>query len=142
MSNNQLDAYKKISKITETPRETEARVLMQGAIKLKRCLDAWEEKGWRKRLHDSLNYNQKIWTIFQSELSKNDNQQPLEIRKNLLSLSVFINKKIRSAMVDPSKAKLNTIININMNIAQGLGTSAVNQNKSNHNMASGTDQLS
>jgi len=126
MSNNQLDAYKKIRKITETPRETEARVLIQGAVKLKRCLETWEEKGRRMKLHDALTYNQKIWTLFQSELSKNDNHQPLEIRKNLLSLSVFINKKIRSAMVEPSKAKLNTIININMNIAQGLGISPNN----------------
>jgi len=121
MINNQLDTYNKIKKLYETPRETEARVLTQGAVKLKKCLDAWEEKGRRKMLHEALTYNQKIWTIFQSELLKKDNHQAPDIRKNLLSLSVFINRKIRSAMVEPSQAKLNTIININMNIAQGLG---------------------
>jgi flagellar biosynthesis activator protein FlaF len=124
MSDNPLNVYKKIKRISETPRETEARVLTQGAIKLTRCLDAWEEKGRRRMLHDALTYNQKIWTLFQSELSNPENQQqPLEIRKNLLSLSVFIIKKIRSAMIDPTRAKLDTIININMNIAQGLGVS-------------------
>lgn len=120
MLNNPMNAYKKIQKLTETPRETEARVLTQGALKLKKCLDAWEEKGRRRVLHEALTYNQKIWTLFQLELSKPDNQQPLEIRKNLLSLSAFIIKKIRSAMVEPTRAKLNTIININMNIADGL----------------------
>jgi flagellar biosynthesis activator protein FlaF len=123
MLGNNLGAYKKIARISDSPREIEARVLTQGAVKLKKCLDNWEEKGMRRILFDALIYNQKIWTIFQSELSKEDNQQPLEIRKNLLSLSVFINKQIRSAMVEPSSKKLNSIIDINMSIAKGLGMS-------------------
>jgi flagellar protein FlaF len=123
MLENNLKIYKKMARISESPRQTEARVLTQGAVKLKKCLDNWGGKGRRFRLYEALIYNQKIWTIFQSELSKEDNHQPLETRKNLLTLSAFIIKQIRSAMAEPSLKKLNSIININMIIAQGLGMS-------------------
>jgi len=131
MSGSNLNAYKKIIKLTESPRETEARVLAQGAAKLNRCLENWEEKGTRRMLYDALIYNQKIWNIFHLELSREDNQQPIDIRKNLLTLSVFIHKQIRSAMADPSPEKLNSIININMSIAQGLGMSTDKAEKTN-----------
>lgn len=131
MLGSKLNAYKKIIKLYESPRETEARVLTQGAVRLKRCLDDLEENGMHRMLYDALRYNQKIWTIFQSELSKKDNQQPMDIRKNLLTLSVFINKQIRSAMADPSPETVNSIIDINMSIAQGLGMTPTDNSMKN-----------
>jgi len=121
MSNNSLNAYKKIGILTETPRETEARVLTQGAVKLRQCLDNFEE-GMSLKLYDALIYNQKIWSVFQTDLSRETNPQPPEIKKNLLTLSNFIHSQIRSAMIEPSPEKLNSIININITIAKGLGT--------------------
>jgi flagellar biosynthesis activator protein FlaF len=127
MSGNNLNAYKKIVKICETPREMEARILTQGAVKLQRCLDLWEEQGMNMMLYEALKYNKKIWTLFFSEVQKADNPQPPETKTNLLSLSVFILKRITSIMENPSPEKLNSIININMTIAEGLAM------KSNHN---------
>jgi flagellar biosynthesis activator protein FlaF len=120
MLNNSLNTYKKIGKLTETPRETEARVLTQGAVKLRQCLDNFEE-GMSVKLYEALIYNRKIWSIFQSDLSKESNPQPHEIKKNLLTLSNFIHSQIRSAMIDPSPEILNSIININITLAKGLG---------------------
>jgi len=42
----------------------------------------------------------------------------------LLSLSIFIDKRIFEAMSYPSPGKLDIIININKNIAAGLASSA------------------
>jgi flagellar biosynthesis activator protein FlaF len=123
MLKRRLNTYKKIAKSSESTRQTEARVLTQGAAKLNKCLDTLDDQGMHRALYDALIYNQKIWTIFQSELSREDNQQPLEVRKNLLTLGAFIHKQIRSALANPSQEKLNSIININMTIAKGLAIS-------------------
>ncbi len=115
-----LNAYKKIGKITGSLRETESRVLSQGAVKLKICLNNWEGKGFHSQLNEGLIYNNKIWTLFQSELSKKTSQQPEDIKNNLLKLSVFIKRQISSAMSNPTKSILENIININLLIARGL----------------------
>ena len=120
MENNYLRTYNNIGKITSTPRETEARILIQGAAKLHRCVEEWDVNGSKRPLYDALIYNRKIWTLFQSELSKESSPQPTGIRKNLLSLSIYINKQIRAAMEEPSREKLNSILDINMIIAKGL----------------------
>ena len=120
MNSNYLKAYKKISKITDSIRETESRVLIQGAVKLKICINNWEGKGFRSQLTEALVYNNKIWTLFQSELSKEHNKQPAEIRNNLLKLSMFIKRQISAAMGNPTKSILENIIKINMLIARGL----------------------
>lgn len=122
MDNNYIKAYKQIGKITSSLRETEARVLSQGAVKLKICLNNWDGKTFRRQLTDALIYNNKIWTLFQSELSKNTNHQTEEIRTNLLRLSIFIKRQISAAMGNPSKSILENIININLLIARGLET--------------------
>ena len=120
MNTSYLKAYKKISKITDSLRDTESRVLTQGAVKLKTCLNNWDGKGFRGQLNEALVYNNKIWTLFQSELSKKHNQQPIEIRNNLLKLSMFIKRQISAAMGNPTKSILENIININLLIARGL----------------------
>ena len=67
-----------------------------------------------------MKYNQRIWTIFQSELSKEDNPLPNQIKLDLLRLSAFIDKRIFEMMAYPEAEKLNIIIRINENIAAGL----------------------
>ena len=48
---------------------------------------------------------------------------PDEIRQNILSLSVFIDKHTVSALAEPSDRKLRVLVDINRNIAAGLMTS-------------------
>jgi flagellar biosynthesis activator protein FlaF len=51
-----------------------------------------------------------------------DNQLPLDIKENILSLSVFIDKHTVSALAEPAGRKLRVLIEINRNIASGLMT--------------------
>jgi flagellar biosynthesis activator protein FlaF len=131
MVNNSLNAYKKARNLFESPRETEARVLSQGAAKLKKCLDNWDEEGMNRTLYEALRYNQKVWTIFQADLANGNSQQPQEVRENLLSLSIFILRAIQSAMQSPVPEKINPIIDINMSIAQGLGAAPCDDSTKN-----------
>ena len=120
MHNNPLEAYNTVDKKTMPGRETEARVLTQAAIKLKDCRDNWGAKDQDEKLDEALKYTQRIWSIFQGELSNEDNPLPRQLKINLLQLSSFIDKRIFETMSYPSPEKLTAVININKNIAAGL----------------------
>ena len=120
MYSNALNAYKSVEKATVSGRETEARVLSEGALKLRNCQKQWSDAGRRQRLDEALKYNQRIWTIFQAELGREDNPLPDHIKLDLLRLSSFIDKRIFEVIASPESEKLNIIIKINENIAAGL----------------------
>lgn len=120
----QLEAYRTVQKTTMSGREMEASVLTKAAQLLKECQQNWDAKDRDATLDEALKYNQKIWSIFQAELSKEDNPLPKKLREDILSLSIFIDKRTFDLMAFPAPEKLNILININVNIAAGLRGSA------------------
>ncbi|HPC74376.1 MAG TPA: flagellar biosynthesis regulator FlaF [Syntrophales bacterium] len=116
----QLDAYQKTHKMVMTDREVEASVLTKGACMLRRCQEEWDRGGGNGLLDEALRYNQLIWTIFQGELGRKDHPLSREIRQKLLTLSLFIDRRIFEVMAYPEPKKLDAIININLNLAAGL----------------------
>jgi len=116
----QLEAYRTALKTTMSGREIEASVLTKAALMLKNCLENWDSENRSARLEEALKFNQLIWSIFQSELSKAENPLPKKTREDILSLAAFIDKRIFDIMAYPSPEKLTIIININLNIAAGL----------------------
>ena len=121
----QIETYSNMHKMNLTGRELEAAVLTKAAQKLTFCQNNWEASDREEKLDEALKYNQKVWTLFQSELSNPDNPLPKKLKEDLLSLSAFIDKRIFDILSFPAPEKLNAIININLNIAAGLsGTAA------------------
>jgi flagellar protein FlaF len=120
----QLEAYQKTHKMAMTDREVEASVLTKGALMLKRCQSEWNRGGNNGLLDEALRYNQLIWTIFQGELGRADHPMPKALREKILTLSLFIDKRIFEVMAYPDPGKLDAIININLNLAAGLRGSA------------------
>lgn len=104
----------------ESGRELEASVLVRCALMLKDCIDNWDAKDFNERLERALRYNQGVWTILQSEISKPENPLPLELKNNLLNLSLYLDKKTFEALANPSKDTITQIISINTHIAAGL----------------------
>ena len=128
MYKSPLEVYQSIDRATMSDRETEARVLTEAAVKLKTCQENWNAEDRNPKLDEALRYNQRIWSIFQGELAKEDNPLPKQLRHDLLSLGAFIDRRIFETMAYPAPEKLTAIININQNIAAGLrGPSASNQ---------------
>jgi len=117
---NSLGAYEKVSKMTMPGREIEAEVLTKAARKLKECQEHWDTPHRNDMLDEALKFNQRIWSIFQSELSRKDNPLPQKARIDIIRLSAFIDRRIFETMAEPSSEKLNIIIEINNNIAAGL----------------------
>ncbi len=89
-------------------------------MKLKACQDNWHIDDRDSKLDEALKLNQRIWSILQVELGKEDNPLPRELRRDVLRLSAFIDKRILESMASPEHGKLTAIIDINNNIAAGL----------------------
>jgi flagellar protein FlaF len=120
MYTTQLEAYRTVQKTTMSDREIEASVLTKAAQIIKECQQNWNSQDRDAKLDEALIYNQKVWSIFQAELSKDENPLPKKLREDLLSLSLFVDKRTFEVMAFPSPDKLNILVNININIAAGL----------------------
>lgn len=124
MYSSPLQTYETVNKTTMSGREIEVAVLNQAALKLKECQDNWDTDDRDERLNAALEFNQQIWSILQGELVRADNPLPKQIRRNLLALSAYVDKRIFEIMAFPSPEKLNIVIDINRNIAAGLKQAA------------------
>ncbi|UCD82314.1 MAG: flagellar biosynthesis regulator FlaF [Desulfobacterales bacterium] len=120
MYSHQLKAYEAVDKKTMSGRDVEAAVLTKAALKLKKCQDNWDAPDRDEKLELALKFNQRIWSIFQGEIARQDNPLPTQLKINLLTLSAFIDRRIFETMAYPTPDKLTVIININNNLAAGL----------------------
>ncbi|NQV47718.1 MAG: flagellar biosynthesis regulator FlaF [Rhodospirillaceae bacterium] len=116
MSDNRIKAYESSVKRAETTAETDAAVLENAAMIL---IQAKEVPG-HEDFFDALRYNQRIWTVIQTYLVEEENPFPEDIKSNLISLSIFVDKQTYRAMAEASADRLDTLININRQIAAGL----------------------
>lgn len=117
---NALDAYKEVERNTLEGRALEAMVLNKAALALVAVRNAWTAPDCMQQLDHALRYNQKLWTLFQVEWTREDNPLPADLRANLLSLSAFVDRRTIETMATPSPEKLDVLISINQNIAAGL----------------------
>lgn len=124
MHSNQTDAYRQVQKAALTDRELEAAVLMRGAAMLKRCQAHWDDADRGQHLEKALRYNQLLWSFFQTALANPENPLPQKIKEDILKLSGFIDKRIFEIIAYPAPEKINIIIDINTNIAEGLRSAA------------------
>jgi flagellar biosynthesis activator protein FlaF len=120
MQEKQIEAYKTAQKAVMSGREIEAAALNQAAMMLKECQKNWDAPGREAVLHEVLKFNQVLWSIFQAELTQEDNPLPKDLKEDILSLSAFVDKRIFDIMAFPAPEKLTAIININMSLAFGL----------------------
>lgn len=120
MAQNPIEAYQQIEKEALGGRELEASVLTKAAVRLRAVQDQWDSPDRPALLDEALKYNQRIWTLFQVELTSPDNPLPQVVKQDLLTLSVFIDRRTFDALAYPSPDKLDVLININHNIAAGL----------------------
>jgi flagellar protein FlaF len=116
----QVQAYQNTHKMVMSDREVEAAVLTKAALMLRNCQENWDRGGGNGMLDEALRYNQLVWSIFQGEITRKDHPMPMDLRQKILTLSRFIDRRIFEVMAYPQSAKLNAIININLNLAAGL----------------------
>jgi flagellar protein FlaF len=120
---NPYDVYKKAEKENLAGKDLEAAVLVKGARLLRECQKAWDNFTQRQLLNqlgEACKYNQRIWAVFQTEAMREDNPLPMALKRNILLLSGFVDKRLIDALAFPSPEKLTQVIKINLNLAAGL----------------------
>jgi len=122
MQNSAANAYKNVSKASMSPRQLEAAILNRSAAMMKAVQDNWDTPGSEEKLDEALKYNQKLWTVFQADLADDECPLPKKLREDILSLSVFIDRRTFELLTNPEREKISVLININQNIAAGLNT--------------------
>ncbi|MET0877070.1 MAG: flagellar biosynthesis regulator FlaF [Tardiphaga sp.] len=111
-------AYARTAQTTASPRDIEAQALLKAARKLQDVMTNWATTD--EGLEDALMFNRKLWSIFLGDAMSEENQQPLEVRQNIANIGVFILTQCAALKLKPEVDKLQSLIDINRNIAAGL----------------------
>jgi flagellar protein FlaF len=123
MSQDKLQAYTQTQKSSMSSREIEAMAFTKAALKLedtKKSLDDYDAYA------SALKFNQLLWTIIQADIVDQENQLPNQLKANILSLSIFVDRQTIKALADTSEKHLDVLISINKNLAEGLLTQTEN----------------
>ena len=110
MSQDKLQAYAQTQKSSMSSREIEAMAFTKAALKLedtKKSLDDYDAYA------SALKFNQLLWTIIQADIVDQENQLPDQLKANILSLSIFVDRQTIKALSDTSEKHLDVLININ-----------------------------
>ena len=124
MSQDKLQAYAQTQKSALPPREVEAMAFTKAALMLD------EAKGQTKDYDAyaaALKFNQLLWTIIQADIVDTANTLPPQLKANILSLSIFVDKQTVKALADTNGDHLDSLIDINKNLAEGLMTKPAQQ---------------
>ena len=118
MQHSAAHAYQQVGKQTVSPRVLEANLLSRAAAQLQIVRDDWDNK--RHELRDALLFNRKLWNIFLTSVTAESSQLPDKLRENIANLGLFVMKQTVSMQDNPIPGKLDTLININRELAAGL----------------------
>lgn len=112
-------AYQTIAKQTVSPRDLEADLLLRAAARLQAVKDNWANST-REKLNEALLYNRKLWSVFLTSATGEENPLPVEVRQNVANLGLFVMNHTLTVQADPRPERLTTLININRELAAGL----------------------
>lgn len=114
-------AYQQTAKVVESPRQRESALLMKAAAGLQKVKDEWD-MSTSEELRAALTFNRKLWTIFMSAVTQDDNPLPAEIRQNIANLGMFVMNQTREILYEgvPQPEQLTVLVQLNRQIAAGL----------------------
>ena len=102
---------------SDDPRDVEAWALAEAS---RRLIDASRDPDDIEALRGALQLNQRLWTIFQAAITEEDCPMPPDLRTNVAALSLLVDRETVARLIDLDVTKLETLININRNVAGGL----------------------
>src|SRR3546814_4512516 len=93
-------SYKSSQKLGAEASQTEARALLETA---RMMAGAQADMSDADAYRAALRLNWRLWTIIQADVSAPENPQPSDIKQNIISLSVFIDKHTLGALAEPEE---------------------------------------
>ena len=116
-----LKAYENAQKTAIQLKELERLVIARTTNKLTSARDNFTHgKESYDKYADALKFNQKLWTLIQSNVADNPNSGTPSLRESLLNLSLFIDKQTITALRNPDPKNVTPLIEINKSISGGL----------------------
>jgi flagellar biosynthesis regulator FlaF len=98
--------------------EEEAFGLSRAAVMLDQ---ARQDRTNRMAMTEALNHNLELWVAIKTLVSREENGVPSNVRENLVKLGNFIaDTTFKSADGDLTDETIDTLININLQISEGL----------------------
>ena len=119
MPNAAAQAYARVANSTSSPRDIEAQALLMAANKLQDVIRNADPTG--QRTADALMFNRKLWSVFLGEALNDENPQPVEIRQKIANIGIFVLTQTMALQISPQPDHFKPLIEINRNIAAGLG---------------------
>lgn len=124
-------AYQQANRNSETPRQTEYRAF---AI-FTRALEEAEAEG-SVAVVKAVADNRRLWITLQMDLASPGNELPKELRAQLLSIAIWVDKYSVDAM--KGEASLEPLVKVNKQIMEGLrGTPAAKSATTNQENPAG-----
>lgn len=111
-----LQAYQKASARAENPREMEYRLFGQVTRALMAAAEV-DVSDTATRI-DALDWNRRLWSVLASDCADSANSLPVELRAQIISLSIWVNK--HSSAVMRREEEFGPLIDVNRIMMQGL----------------------
>ena len=111
-----LQAYQRASEQAEGPKQTEYRLfgLVTRALMDAEQKDVTDHSGRMRALH----WNRRLWTTLAADCANPENRLPMQLRANIISLSIWVDKHTSEVM--QKQAPIQPLIDVNRIIMQGL----------------------
>ncbi len=117
MRPNPTNAYRRTSKLAPSPRAAEAEAFIKAARLLNQArTGAFDYDAYAS----ALRFNQTLWTIIQADLGRDGSHLPAGLRRDILNLSLYVDKQTIKALSDPKAEYLGALVEIDRTIARGL----------------------
>ncbi len=115
-----LEAYRRVQKVAESPREAEYRLFAQVTAAL---LKADSEQHSGAQLVQTLDWNRRIWSALSTDCELPGNAMPASLRGQIISLALWVSRY--STEVARGVAGLDALIDVNRAIMDGLAAQPV-----------------
>ena len=115
-----LRAYQQAAQRAETPRDVEYRLFAEvtRALMDVKSKPRTDLQAWMKALH----WNRRLWAALADDCAQPGNSLPEPTRAQIISLSLFVHR--HTSQVMRSEADLETLIDLNRTMMQGLSSRA------------------
>lgn len=115
---NNLAGYAQTETVGMDEKEMEIRALVKSSAALNQIKENWDER--HKELPQALEKNRRLWSFLASGARDEACPHNDIVRQNIINLANFIFKRTYEVLSHPAPEKLEILININMQIANGL----------------------
>ncbi len=117
MPMNGIDAYRVAQLRAASPQDALASAFSQAALRL---MEATRRPGDYATYAKALEFNRVLWTLIQADVAERAANFAADVRDDILSLSVFVDRHTIGALARPNPKSLEALIVIDRNLARGL----------------------